>query len=320
MPEKDSLPAELQEIIQEVVQTVLAKLSVDKETITTGKDETEQKKSVVSTVIPAPAEKTLGLCSSAAQNCSGCGACVTQRSEDADKLIKLGAERLGFAPSGKTFSCKNLAPFIDHTLLKADARDEEIINLCKEAIEYGFAAVCINPAFVPLAAGILKGTPVKVATVVGFPLGAMSTEAKAFETRDAVAKGADEIDMVINIGKLKAGDYQYVYNDILAVVKAAQGRVVKVIIEAAMLTEEEKIVACILAKAAGAHFVKTSTGFGPGGATAEDVALMRAVVGPKMGVKASGGIRDCKKAIEMLQAGATRIGASASISIVNPQK
>jgi deoxyribose-phosphate aldolase len=147
----------------------------------------------------------------------------------------------------------------------------------------------------------------------------MSTESKAFETRDTVARGADEIDMVINIGKLKAGDLEYIFNDIREVVKAAQGRVVKVIIETAMLNDEEKITACILAKAAGAHYVKTSTGFGPGGATADDVALMRATVGPKMGVKASGGIRDCLKAADMIKAGATRIGASASIAIVKPE-
>lgn len=326
---------ELRSIIQEVVKTVLQKLREEESGIYAnrrdkgtqeqsirpvgGIREEERSGLVASTVIPAPPPAVMSVCTASSSNCNSCGVCVLRRNEDAEKMIALGAARLGFAGMGTKFSCRNLAPYIDHTLLKPDARDEDIIKLCKEAIEYGFAAVCINSAFVPLAASILKGTPVKVATVVGFPLGSMSTEAKAFETRDAVAKGADEIDMVIAIGKLKSGDYHYVYNDIHTVVKAAQGRVVKVIIEAAMLTEEEKIAACILAKAAGAHYVKTSTGFGPGGATAEDVALMRAVVGPKMGVKAAGGIRDCKKAVEMLQAGATRIGASASVAIVNPE-
>ena len=209
-----------------------------------------------------------------------------------------------------------MARLIDHTLLKPNATDDQIEKLCKEAIEFGFASVCVNSAYVPLASRLLRGSGVKVCTVVGFPLGAMSTEAKAFETRDAVAKGADEIDMVINVGKLKSGDYRYVVQDIEAVVRAAQGRCVKVILETASLTDDEKIAGCILAKAGGADYVKTSTGFGSGGATVEDVALMRRVVGPTMGVKAAGGIRTAEAAKKMISAGATRIGASASVAIV----
>ncbi|MBN1900413.1 deoxyribose-phosphate aldolase [Candidatus Sumerlaeota bacterium] len=211
---------------------------------------------------------------------------------------------------------RELAPFIDHTLLKSNATDKEIEDLCKEAMEYEFASVCINSAYVPLASRLLKDSGIKVCTVVGFPLGAMSPESKAFETRDAVSKGADEIDMVINVGKLKSRDYEYVFRDIESVVRAAQGRCVKVILETASLSDEEKVAGCILAKAASAQFVKTSTGFGKGGATVQDVALMRKVVGSQMGVKAAGGIRTAQSAREMLSAGATRIGASASVAIV----
>ncbi|MEQ8191835.1 MAG: deoxyribose-phosphate aldolase [Candidatus Eremiobacterota bacterium] len=210
----------------------------------------------------------------------------------------------------------NLAELIDHTLLKPDATKQEIIKLCEEARKYKFASVCINPTNVSLARDLLAGSPVKVCTVVGFPLGADTSVTKAMETRDAVANGADEIDMVINVGALKAGDYNLVLHDIKSVVDAAGGRLVKVILETALLNREEKIKACELSKEAGADFVKTSTGFGPGGATAEDIALMREVVGKYMGVKASGGIRDYKKTMEMVKAGATRIGASASVSIV----
>lgn len=254
-------------------------------------------------------------CQASSETCSGCGACATLRPEDSQKLVSLGACRLGF--QGNSCSvCHDLAPFIDHTLLRPNARDEDVVKLCKEALEHDFAAVVVNPAFVELAAGLLKGSRVKVCTVIGFPLGSATSQAKAFETRDAIMKGADEIDMVMNIGKLKSGDYKYVLDDIHAVIDAAQGRVVKVIIEAALLTDDEKIVTCVLAKAAGADFVKTSTGFGPGGATARDVAIMRSIVGPTMGVKAAGGIKDCETAVEMMKAGATRIGASAGVAII----
>lgn len=218
-------------------------------------------------------------------------------------------------------SAKNIARMIDHTLLKPESTKENIIQLCKEAKEYKFATVCVHPFWVRTAAEKLIGTEVGVTTVIGFPLGATSTFTKVAETRDAIASGATEVDMVINIGALKSNDEMTVYHDIKQVVRAAAGQaVVKVIIETGLLTDEEKTRACELAKEAGADFVKTSTGFGPGGATVEDIKLMRKTVGDKMGVKASGGVRDLKTAIQMIEAGATRIGASAGIAIVNDEK
>ena len=211
-----------------------------------------------------------------------------------------------------------LARTFDHTLLKPDATREQIVQLCNEARQYGFAAVCINPVQVPLAAQLLVGSGVRVCTVIGFPLGATTTETKVFEARQALANGASEVDMVIHIGALKEKDYERVKADIAAVAQTshAGGAILKVIIETALLTDEEKEVACQLAMAAGADFVKTSTGFGPGGATVEDVALMRRVVGPALGVKAAGGIRNWADAQKMIAAGASRIGASASVKIL----
>ena len=215
----------------------------------------------------------------------------------------------------------NMARFIDHTLLKADSTKEEIIQLCKEAKQYQFKTVCVNPFWVKTAAEQLRGTEVGVATVVGFPLGATSTFTKVAETRDAIAAGATEIDMVINIGALKSNDEMTVYQDIRQVVRAAEGQAaVKVIIETGYLSDEEKKRACMIAKEAGADFVKTSTGFGPGGATVEDIQLMREAVGPQIGVKASGGVRDFETAKAMIEAGATRIGASAGVAIVKGEK
>lgn len=212
---------------------------------------------------------------------------------------------------------RDIARFIDHTLLKPDATCEQIAKLCEEAKEYRFASICVNPANVSLASSLLRGTQVRVCTVVGFPLGANTSLTKAVETRDAIANGATEIDMVINVGALKSGDYDLVKRDIEAVVDAACGKaLVKVILETAVLTDEEKVKGCLLAKLAGADFVKTSTGFGPGGATTPDVRLMRKVVGTEMGVKAAGGIRDYESTRQMLEAGANRIGASAGVKIV----
>ncbi len=213
---------------------------------------------------------------------------------------------------------ETLAASIDHTLLKPEATPQQIAQLCAEAREYRFAAVCVNPIYVSLAADLLAGSAIEVATVVGFPLGATPTEVKVFETLQAIRDGATEIDMVLPIGLLKAGRYDKVARDINAVTRAAHsaGALVKVIIEAALLTQEEKIAACLLSKHAGADFVKTSTGFGPGGATVEDVALMRRVVGPSMGVKAAGGIRTFAQAKAMLEAGADRLGASAGVRLV----
>ncbi|MGE5343699.1 MAG: deoxyribose-phosphate aldolase [Candidatus Omnitrophota bacterium] len=209
-----------------------------------------------------------------------------------------------------------LASRIDHTILKPDATRDQVIHVCKEAKQYSFATVCVNSAYIPLVAELLKGTPVKPIAVVGFPFGAATSEAKAFEAGEAIRAGAEEIDMVINIGALKSKDYRMVTEDIRSVVEASKPHKVKVIIETAQLNEDEKIIACALSKAAGAAFVKTSTGFGGGGATVEDIRLMRRIVGFDMEVKASGGIRTKEDAQNMLDAGADRIGASASVAIV----
>jgi deoxyribose-phosphate aldolase len=237
--------------------------------------------------------------------------------DNAGHVISAGAERLtstvGIIPDDKS-----LASTIDHTLLKPDATADQIAQLCYEAKKYHFASVCVNPTNVKLCAELLRGSDVKVCTVIGFPLGATTTEVKVVETKDALENGATEIDMVINIGALKAGDSELVARDIRGVVKTAHeaNALVKVIIETALLTDEEKVIACLLAKEAGADFVKTSTGFSSGGATVHDVALMRRTVGPSLGVKAAGGIHSHEEAEQMIAAGATRIGASAGIKII----
>ncbi|GLX67394.1 deoxyribose-phosphate aldolase [Paenibacillus glycanilyticus] len=214
-------------------------------------------------------------------------------------------------------SARDIAAYIDHTVLKAEATKEEIIKLCAEAKQYQFATVCVNPGYVALAAKELAGSGVGITTVVGFPLGASTTNSKAFEAKDAIAIGATEVDMVINVGLIKSGDFEAVKQDVVGVVEASTGKaVVKVILETGLLTDEEKVRACEICKEAGADFVKTSTGFGKGGATAEDIALMRKTVGPDLGVKASGGVRDLETAMKMIEAGATRIGASSSVAIV----
>ena len=211
---------------------------------------------------------------------------------------------------------KTIAAMIDHTLLKPEATPAQIERLCAEAAESHFASVCVNPVYIPLAARLLKGAGVKVCCVVGFPLGAIAPEQKAAEAASCAAMGAEELDMVIHVGAAKAGDWALVQRDIEGVVKAAAGHTVKVIIETCLLTDEEKVKACEAAKAAGAHFGMTSSGFSTGGATTHDIALMRKTVGPEMGVKASGGIRDYETAMAMIEAGANRIGASAGIAIV----
>lgn len=211
-----------------------------------------------------------------------------------------------------------VARVIDHTILKPEATGDDIRRVCAEARAYGFASVCVNPCWVPLVAAELRGTPVKVCTVVGFPLGANATETKMAETAAAIRVGAYEIDMVLNVGALRSGDHTTVANDIRAVaeVSHASGAILKIILETALLSDEQKVRVCEIAKAAGADFVKTSTGFGPGGATAADISLMRRAVGPDLGVKASGGIRTLEDLRKMLAAGATRIGASAGVQIV----
>jgi len=231
-------------------------------------------------------------------------------------VIDAGAARLGVhAPGGAP---DGVAGLIDHTLLKPDATRTDIETLCREAAEHRFATVCVNPAWVALCARLLRSTPVGVCSVVGFPLGATTADVKHFETRRVIFDGAREVDMVINIGALKSGNLRTVELDIEAVARPCRdaGVTSKVIIEAALLTDEEKVTACSLAKAAGADFVKTSTGFGPGGATVADVALMRRVVGEDMGVKAAGGVRDLEGLKAMVAAGASRVGASAGVKIV----
>lgn len=211
---------------------------------------------------------------------------------------------------------KTVAGMIDHTLLKPEATEEQIDRLCREAVENGFWSVCVNPCYVPRCAANLAGTDVRVCTVIGFPLGASASESKAFEAGNAIAAGADEVDMVLNIGALKSNRADLAEQDIAAVVRAAKGKTVKVIIETCLLTEDEKVRACLAAKNAGADFVKTSTGFSTGGATPEDVRLMRRVVGPEMGIKASGGIHTAEEAAAMIRAGATRLGVSAGVAVV----
>lgn len=237
--------------------------------------------------------------------------------DNAGHVISAGAERIT-STVGVIPDDESLAGMIDHTLLKPDATADKIAQLCFEAKKYHFASVCVNPTNVKLCADLLKGSDVKVCTVIGFPLGATSTEVKVFETKNALENGATEIDMVINIGALKAKDNELVARDIHEVVKTAHaaGALVKVIIETALLTDEEKVVACLLAKEAGADYVKTSTGFSSGGATVHDVALMRKTVGPDLGIKAAGGIHSHEEAEQMIAAGATRIGASAGIKII----
>lgn len=219
-------------------------------------------------------------------------------------------------------SAKELASTIDHTLLKPEATPSEVEQICKEAIEFNFASVCINPAYVKLAKEKLHGSNVKVCTVIGFPLGATTTKSKVSEAEEAIANGAQEVDMVINVGRLKSRDYDYVENEIKEIADLAHSKraIVKVIIETCLLSDEEKEKACLLARSAGADFVKTSTGFSKSGATAADVALMRRVVGSKMGVKASGGVRSFDDATRMIESGATRIGTSSGIKIISECK
>ncbi|HEV8319021.1 MAG TPA: deoxyribose-phosphate aldolase [Vicinamibacterales bacterium] len=235
-------------------------------------------------------------------------------------VVDAGATRLGLHAAGG--AAGNVASMIDHTLLKPDATRRDIEMLCREAAEYGFATVCVNPTWVALCAHALRDSAVKVTSVVGFPLGATTPDVKHYETRRAIFDGAREIDMVINVGALKSDDLRLVERDIEAVTAPCReaGALSKVIIEAALLTDQEKVTACTLAKAAGADYVKTSTGFGPGGATVADVALMRRVVGEEMGVKAAGGVRDLEGLKAMVAAGATRIGASAGVRIVQESK
>jgi deoxyribose-phosphate aldolase len=240
----------------------------------------------------------------------------TWQDESALKAQVGEVDRIGTDGTVPQAGAGNGARMIDHTLLKPDATRADLVKLCEEARQYRFASVCVNTTWVQLCVELLKGSGVMTICVVGFPLGAATPRAKAAETREAVANGAAEIDMVVNIGLLKGGEHDRVFDDIRAVVEAAAGRPVKVILETHMLTREQKIAACAISRAAGAAFVKTSTGFSGGGATVEDIRLMRSVVGPDMGVKASGGVRTAEDLRNMVAAGANRVGASASVAIV----
>jgi deoxyribose-phosphate aldolase len=249
------------------------------------------------------------------------GVCVDTCFNKVGEVVSAGASRIT-SSLGNIPDDPDLASLIDHTLLKPDATADQIAQLCYEARKFKFASVCVNPTHVKLCSELLQGTQVKVCTVIGFPLGASAPEVKAFEAQTAIKDGATEIDMVLNIGALKAGDLTLAAQDIHEVVRVGHnaGSIVKVIIETSLLNDEEKVTACLLAKEAGADFVKTSTGFSGGGATVDDVNLMRRVVGPEMGVKASGGVRDFEDARNMVKAGATRLGASAGVKIVQGQR
>jgi len=257
-----------------------------------------------------------GECDHCTEECTG-DICVRTCFDRVGRVVNAGAARITSSLGGIPEDL-SLAGMIDHTLLKPDATADQIAQLCYEARKYEFASVCVNPTHVKLCAELLRGSPVKVCTVIGFPLGASSTDVKVFETETALRDGATEIDMVLNIGGLKAKDYELVAKDINGVVRMAHasGAIVKVIIETALLTDQEKEIASLLSKEAGADYVKTSTGFSGGGATAEDIALMRNAVGPEMGIKASGGVSSFEDAQKMVFAGATRIGASAGVKIV----
>lgn len=256
-------------------------------------------------------------------SCKGWETNVVTQPKAVKNIVDVGASRIAAGPGvGNVLPDKNLARKIDHTLLKPEATPDEVIALCKEAEKYNFASVCVNPGYVALSYSILKNTPVKVCTVIGFPLGQTTTEAKRYEAEQALANGAQELDMVLNVGQLKQGNYEYVFNDVKQIVEAGKKKnaVVKVILETALLSDEEKVKACVLCKKAGADFVKTSTGFSKGGATVGDIALMKYVVGSNIGVKASGGIRSKEDAEAMIASGADRIGASASVKIVTGEK
>lgn len=258
----------------------------------------------------------LSSCTATTAECINCNLCVTLNPTGVKSILDGGASRVS-ATIGVVNVPADVAPYIDHTLLKPEATQDQFAQLCDEAMEYNFYSVCVNPYWVEYCARRLRGKDVKVCSVIGFPLGATSSRTKGFETRNAIESGASEIDMVINIGALKSGNLRAVEDDIRSVIRACRTTTItKVIIEICLLTDDEKVLACEISKNAGANFVKTSTGFAKGGATAKDIALMRRVVGPKMGVKASGGVRTFDDAKLMIQSGATRIGASASVKIV----
>jgi len=259
--------------------------------------------------------RTLPMLPAECQGCPAPSSCATRCPSEFGSVVEAGASRIGGAP-GMGGTERAIARLIDHTALKPETTRAQIELLCAEAAKYGFMSVCINPFWVPLCAQLLGGHPVEICTVVGFPLGSMTSEMKAAEARQAVQIGATEVDMVLNVGALKSGMIDVVEADIRAVREATRGVILKVILETSKLNDKEKVAACLAAKRAGADFVKTSTGFGGGGATAPDIALMRRIVGNQLGVKASGGVRNKGDALLMMASGASRIGASASVKIM----
>ncbi len=263
---------------------------------------------------------TSSSCDKSCGDCNNCGQCITKKPQTVKNIIKFGATRISTKPGVSGHFDENLARMIDHTILKPEVTRDDLLKVCDEARKFHFATVCVNSSNIPFVARQLKGSGVKPIAVVGFPLGAATTQSKSFEAKEAIRAGAEEIDMVINIGELKSKDYKYVYEDIRQVVEASKPHKVKVILETSSLDHDEKIIGCVLSKTAGAAFVKTSTGFGSGGATIEDIELMRRIVGEDMEVKASGGIRSTEDAQAMIKAGANRIGASASVAIVTGKK
>lgn len=307
--------AEFNELIDRITRNVMRRLAEEETGLRSSGGLSPSQRLSGPEAVPGGVVSGATNCPTTGVECNACGLCIMKCPTEVEKFVVAGAGRIG-ATIGARPMQEELARTIDHTHLKPDTSPEKITQLCEEAKRYNFASVCINPSYVPLAAQLLKGTPVKVTTVIGFPLGATTSTAKAMETRDAIANRADEIDMVMNIGALKSKNYDLVKKDIQAVVNAANGKTVKVILETALLTQEEKIKACRIAKQAGADFVKTSTGFGGGGATVADIALMRRIVGPLMGIKASGGVRTFEDVQALIKAGATRIGASASVAIM----
>ncbi len=270
-------------------------------------------------ITPGMALETAG-CDKSCDDCTHCGHCLVKKPQTVNNILKFGATRIGTNPGIKGKFDEKLARMIDHTILKPEVTREALLKVCDEAKEYHFATVCVNSSNIPFVARQLKGSGVKPIAVVGFPLGAATPQSKAFEAKEAIRAGAKEIDMVVNIGELKSKDYHAVLNDIRQVVDASKPHKVKVILETSSLEHDEKVIACALSKAAGAAFVKTSTGFASGGATIEDIELMRRIVGEDMEVKASGGIRSTEDAQAMIKAGANRIGASASVAIVTGKK
>jgi deoxyribose-phosphate aldolase len=271
-------------------------------------------------VDPASPGAVNAVCITTEGECINCQLCVTKNLDSVKKILNGGASRVS-ATIGAVNVPADVARYIDHTLLKPEATRSQIEQLCDEAAQFGFYSVCVNSFWADLCARKLRGKEVKVCCVVGFPLGAMDSRSKAFETRNAIENGASEIDMVINIGALKSQDLRVVEEDVRSVRRATRATtVLKVIIEACLLTDDEKVLACEISKKAGAEFVKTSTGFSKGGATAADIALMRRVVGSGMGIKAAGGVRSFDDAKAMIESGATRIGASASVKIVSGEK